>query len=196
MGMAGSNGTASPGEDSSTLMALFQTGWRRMGFGDSNEERQLRQKGEAALERYNERFRAQDSAPVWFERSFSFRIGPHLLRGRVDRVDRHPDGTYELIDYKTGKARTPAQLKDDIQLSLYQMGARESWKLDSSSQSYYYVLDDEKVPVTPTEDDVLRIEQTATEVAEGIIAQRFDPTPSYAACQFCDFQLICPAAER
>ena len=44
---------------------------------------------------------------MWFERNFSFRIGPHLLRGRVDRVDRHPDGSYELIDYKTGRARTP-----------------------------------------------------------------------------------------
>jgi DNA helicase-2/ATP-dependent DNA helicase PcrA len=196
MGISIANGGGSTGEDSGTLMALFNAGWRRLGFGESNEELQLRQKGVVALERYHERFRAQDSAPVWFERSFSFRIGPHLLRGRVDRVDRHPDGAYELIDYKTGKARAPAQLKDDIQLSLYQMGARESWKLESSSQSYYYVLDDEKVPVTPTDEDVLRIEQTATDVAEGIIAQRFDPTPSYAACRFCDFQLICPAVER
>ena len=30
--------------------------------------------------------------------------GDHVLRGRVDRVDRRPDGSYELIDYKTGKA--------------------------------------------------------------------------------------------
>ena len=61
-----------------------------------------------------------------------------------------PDGSYELIDYKTGRARTPSQLKDDIQLSLYQIGARESWKLESSRQSYYYVLDDEKVPLEPS----------------------------------------------
>ena len=112
---------------------------------------------------------------MWFERSFSFRIGPHLLRGRVDRVDRHPDGSYELIDYKTGRARTPSQLKDDIQLSLYQIGARESWKLDSSRQSYYYVLDDEQVPLEPTEEDVIRIQDTATEVADG------DPRPAVRA---------------
>ena len=115
------------------LMTLFETGWRRLGFGDSNEERQLHEKAVAALERYHERFAGEHGSPVWFERSFSFRIGPHLLRGRVDRVDRHPDGSYELIDYKTGRARTPSQLKDDIQLSLYQIGARESWKLDSST---------------------------------------------------------------
>ena len=100
--------------------------------------------------------RGEEASPVWFERNFSFRIGPHLLRGRVDRVDRQPDGSYELIDYKTGRARTPSQLKDDIQLSLYQIGARESWQLDASRQSYYYVLDDEQVPLEPTDEDVIR----------------------------------------
>jgi DNA helicase-2/ATP-dependent DNA helicase PcrA len=178
------------------LMMLFETGWRRSGFGDSNEERQLHEKAVAALERYHERFAGEHGSPVWFERSFSFRIGPHLLRGRVDRVDRHPDGSYELIDYKTGRARTPSQLKDDIQLSLYQIGARESWKLDSSKQSYYYVLDDEKVPLAPTQEDVIRITDTATEVATGILSQEFEATPSFGACSICDFQLICPAAER
>lgn len=189
-------GGRQPISDADKLIALFEHGWRRLGFGSSNEERQLHDKAIGSLERYSERFAAQESSPVWFERNFSFKIGPHLLRGRVDRVDQHPDGSYELIDYKTGKARTSAQLKDDIQLSLYQMGARESWKLDSSRQSYYYVLDDEMVPVEPTAESVERIAQTATEVADGILAQHFEPTPSYSACSICDFQLICPAAER
>ena len=100
----------------------------------------------AALESYWERDRDSDSEAVWFERSFAFRIGPHLLRGRVDRVDRHPDGTYELIDYKTGRAKTEQELREDVQLSVYQMGARESWGLETSAQSYFYVLTGERVP--------------------------------------------------
>jgi RecB family exonuclease len=192
--LTGADAVREPTPD--TLMSLFQTGWRRLGFGESNEELQLHEKAIAALERYHQRFAGDEASPVWFERNFSFRIGPHLLRGRVDRVDRLPDGSYELIDYKTGRARTPSQLKDDIQLSLYQIGAKESWKLDSSQQSYYYVLDDEKVPLQPSQEDVIRIQETATEVATAIIAQEFEPTPSYSACSICDFQLICPAAER
>ena len=46
-----------------------------------------------ALERYWRSEREAEAEPVWFERSFAFRLGPHLLRGRVDRVDRRPDGT-------------------------------------------------------------------------------------------------------
>jgi DNA helicase-2/ATP-dependent DNA helicase PcrA len=178
------------------LLSLFELGWQRSGLGDTDEERRLHERAVAALDRYHEDFTAQDSTPVWFERNFSFRIGEHLLRGRVDRVDRHLDGSFELIDYKTGKTRTPAQLKDDVQLSLYQIGAKESWKLEASRQSYYYVLDNQQVPLEPTQEAIERVQETALEVADGIRAQRFEPRPSFAACSSCDFQLICPAAEK
>jgi DNA helicase II / ATP-dependent DNA helicase PcrA len=178
------------------LLGLLDAGWRRAGFGDSDEERQLRDKAATAMTRYHERFRTDESEPVWFERPFSFRLGPHLLRGRVDRVDRLPGGGYELIDYKTGRPKTAAQLRDDVQLSLYAVGARESWELHTAGQAYYYVLDDQKVPVERDDVDREWITETVMEVADGILGQGFEPTPSYAACSTCDFRLICPAAEK
>ncbi|HTX44743.1 MAG TPA: ATP-dependent DNA helicase [Solirubrobacteraceae bacterium] len=179
------------------LLGLLDASWRRGGFADSEEERQLRGKATAALERYHARFESDDAEPMWFERPFAFRLGPHLLRGRVDRVDRLPSGEYELIDYKTGRPKSVAQLSDDVQLSLYAVGAREAWQLESSRQAYYYVLDDEKVAVP--DDDGERsewIREVVTEVAGGILSQGFEPTPSFAACSICDYRLMCPAAER
>jgi DNA helicase-2/ATP-dependent DNA helicase PcrA len=190
------SGAESPGT-LAELLGLLDFGWRRGGFGDSEEERQLRGKAAAALTRYHERFQSEESEPVWFERQFTFKLGPHLLRGRVDRVDRLPSGEYELIDYKTGRPRTPAQLADDVQLSLYAVGAREAWGLDSSRQAYYYLLDDQKVTVPADDGDRSEwIRAVATEVAEGILSQGFEPTPSFEACSICDYRLVCPAAER
>ena len=179
------------------LLGLLDVAWRRGGFGDSEEERQLRGKAAAALTRYHERFQSNESEPVWFEKAFAFKLGPHLLRGRVDRVDRLPGGEYELIDYKTGRPKSEGQLAEDVQLSLYAMGAREAWSLDASRQAYYYLLDDQKVSVGSAdgEDRSDWIREVATEVAEGILSQGFEPTPSYAACSFCDYRLVCPAAE-
>jgi DNA helicase-2/ATP-dependent DNA helicase PcrA len=180
------------------LLGSLDAGWRRAGFSDSEEERQLRGKATAALERYHERFQSEETQPMWFERPFTFKLGPHLLRGRVDRVDRLPGGEYELIDYKTGRPKSPAQLADDVQLSLYAVGAREAWSLEASSQAYYYLLDDEKVsiPSSETGDRSEWIREVTLEVAEGVLAQEFEPTPSYAACSVCDYRLMCPAAER
>ncbi|HEX8977712.1 MAG TPA: ATP-dependent DNA helicase [Solirubrobacteraceae bacterium] len=184
--------------DSSTLpelLGLLDAGWRRGGFGDSEEERQLRGKASSALTRYHERFQSEDTQPVWFERSFTFKLGRHLLRGRVDRVDRLPGGEYELIDYKTGRPKTAEQLTEDVQLSLYAVGAREAWRLEASRQAYYYLLDDQKVAVG-ADDRADWVTEVATEVAEGIQSQGFEPTPSYTACSICDYRLVCPAAER
>jgi len=180
----------------SELLGLLDTGWRRGGFGDSEEERQLRGKAATALTRYHARFQSEEAEPMWFERAFSFKLGPHLLRGRVDRVDRLPGGEYELIDYKTGRPKLATQLVDDVQLSLYAVGAREAWRLDSSQQAYYYVLDDQKVAVPDDREDRFAwIQEVALEVADGILSQGFEPTPSFAACSVCDYRLVCPAAE-
>ncbi|HZO09414.1 MAG TPA: ATP-dependent DNA helicase, partial [Myxococcota bacterium] len=178
------------------LLGLLEAGWRRGGFGDSEEERQLRAKATQALVRYHDRFREEGGEPVWFERSFQFKLGPHVLRGRVDRVDRLPDGGYELIDYKTGRPKSAAQLREDVQLTLYAVGAREAWHLEAPSQSYYYVLDDQKVPVERSEEDRDWITDTVMEVGEGIQSQGFEPTPSFSACSMCDYRIACPAAER
>ena len=178
------------------LMELFEASWRRSGLGDSDDERQFRERAVEALERYWRQDRDSDAEPVWIERSFAFRLGPHLLRGRVDRVDRRPDGTYELIDYKTGKAKTEADLREDVQLSLYQMGARESWRLETTAQSYLYVLTGERVPVEHSEEELDRVRATVADIAGGILKQDFEPTPSPEVCSFCDYRIICPAAEK
>jgi DNA helicase II / ATP-dependent DNA helicase PcrA len=221
------------GETLTQLLDLFEACWRRAGFRDGESERELRGKARAALERYHARLHSQDSEPVWFERQFSLQIGPHHLRGRVDRVDRlaggrepgggggggsglhgqgsvlHEGGSgeggsgveasggerYELIDYKTSRPRTAEQLRDDVQLSLYALAARESWQLEAASRAYYYVLDDLIVRL-PEDTDEARVTETVMRVGEGIMDQRFDPTPSRAACSICDFRIVCPAAER
>jgi RecB family exonuclease len=178
------------------LLELFEAGWWRAGFGSSKADLQFRRRAVAALERYWELDQQRDAEPVWFERGFAFQLGPHTVRGRVDRVDRLPDGGYELIDYKTGRSKSDQELSEDVQLSLYQMGARESWDVETSAQSYYYVLDNEKVPVAHSEKELERVRGTVKGIADGILAQDFDPTPSPDVCSVCDYRIICPAAEK
>ncbi len=185
-----------PAPSRDDLFELFEISWRRGGFGDSDDELQFRERALAALDLYWEGYRDQPGDPEWFERSFSFQLGPHLLRGRVDRVDKLPDGTFELIDYKTGKSKSEADLRQDIQLSIYQMGARESWQVETSAQSYMYVMTGEKVPVTHSEDEIDRVKATVSRIGDGIMRQEFQPTPTAEICSFCDYRIICPAAER
>jgi DNA helicase-2/ATP-dependent DNA helicase PcrA len=187
------------GESLGRMLALLEAGWRRAGLGDGEHERRLHGKAREALTRYHARLERHDAQPVWFERPFAFRLGQHHLRGRVDRVDRlgrEGDGEYELIDYKTSRPKSAAQLRDDVQLSIYALAAREAWQLRSSRQAYHYVLDDRVVPLPVGEREADAVRDTVLGVGEAILAERFDPTPSQAVCSMCDYRIICPAAER
>jgi RecB family exonuclease len=178
------------------MLSLLDRSWLRGGFGESEPERELHGKARTALARYHKRLEAHEAQPEWFERQFAFKLGPHHIRGRVDRVDRLPDGAYELIDYKTSRPRSAEQLAHDVQLSLYALGARESWDVQAERLAYYYVLDDQKVPVPSSCMDPNWIAGLVEEVGQGIAAQRFEPTPSPSACALCDYRIACPAGDR
>jgi DNA helicase II / ATP-dependent DNA helicase PcrA len=177
------------------LNRLFESGWRRTGFGSSDDELQFRDRAREALRLYWERERVAEGEPVWLEKKFDFKVGDHHVRGRVDRVDRLPDGDYELIDYKTGERKSEEDLENDLQLALYRMAAREAWGIEASTGSYYYVLDGDKVAAPTKPDDAERVERTVLQVGEGILSQDFEPRPSPTVCSWCDYRLICPAAE-
>ena len=186
----------SGGGSGEEMMRLLDTAWRRGGFADSDEERQLREKARAALTRYHERLGSGDGEPRWFERSFNFPLGRHHIRGRVDRVDALAGGGYELIDYKTGMPRRAEQLREDVQLALYAVAAREAWGIEATERTYYYVLDDTRVRLGIDDGAAPWIEETVGEVAGGILAQAFEPTPSHAVCSMCEYRIACPAAEK
>jgi DNA helicase-2/ATP-dependent DNA helicase PcrA len=190
----GNGGRGGPGT-LDRLLGLLEAGWRRSGFGASDDELQYRDRAVAALARYHERHTRERPEPVWLERSFAFTIGDHHLRGRIDRVDKRADGAYELIDYKTGEKSAASQLAEELQLALYRLAAREAWQLEAARGSYWYVLADERVEVPPAPDDAERVERTVLEVAGGIGAQDFEPRPSHEICSWCDYRLICPASE-
>jgi DNA helicase II / ATP-dependent DNA helicase PcrA len=177
------------------LNRLFESGWRRTGFGSTDDELQFRDRAREALRRYWENERESEGEPLWLEKKFDFKVGDHHVRGRVDRVDRLPDGDYELIDYKTGERKSEEDLDSDLQLALYRMAAREAWGIEASTGSYYYVLDGDKVAAPTKPDDAERVERTVLQVGEGILSQDFEPRPSPSVCSWCDYRLICPAAE-
>ena len=191
-------GTAAGDEAGSLnrLMALFSAAWRKSGFGESDDELQFRERAvEVAAPLPRARVIERRQPEAGSSASSTSSSGQHHLRGRVDRVDELPQGGYELIDYKTGAPKPKRELESDVQLAIYRLAARESWKLDGAAGSYWYVLDDEKVAVGSSPDDLERVEGTVVEVGEGILGQDFEPRPSPVICAWCDFKLICPASE-
>jgi hypothetical protein len=115
---------------------------------------QIRAEIESNVAASLEALAAYDGTPMAFEAAFG---GDQALRlvfasdlgevevsvsGKIDRVDRRPDGSLRIIDYKTGvgdydNARTLGEGRR-LQLALYALAAQEALGLGRVSDGFYW----------------------------------------------------------
>jgi len=158
-------------------------------------------------------FGLEGSPPV----TLAVRGQPVAFRGRIDRVDRTPDGGRVVVyDYKTGKVpRSRSALDDDpvasgtrLQLPVYALAAAELVDARDAEAYYWYVH-------APDPDQALvgypvdaarreRFEEVAATIAGGIAdgsfpaypgEQSWDPIAmreSFESCTWCAFDRVCP----
>jgi DNA helicase-2/ATP-dependent DNA helicase PcrA len=90
--------------------------------------------------------------PVAVETEISVRLGAMVVRGVIDAVFHHPDGSWEIVDWKTNREQTA----DPLQLSVYRLGwaQQQGIPLDRVGAVFVYVRDGEVVrpPVLSAEE--------------------------------------------
>ena len=129
---------------------------------------------------------------------------PRLPRGEGRRahtaVKISPPGRIsgrevELIEYKTGRARTQKDADSSVQLTIYARACREALKLEPVSVILYNLASHERVQTQRGPDDDRQLEEMLRESSSGITAGQFSPEPGFH-CTFCDYRPICPAHEQ
>ena len=93
---------------------------------DEDEEREAFQTDAMAmLEGYRSKDSNRACKVLMAEAQFTVKMGRHTLTGTIDQVRQHPDGTLELVDFKTGKtAPSQAFVDIDYQLGIYAYALR------------------------------------------------------------------------
>ena len=88
---------------------------------DEAEERdQYLSDAVAMLEGYRSKDYNRTCKILMAEAQFTVKMGRHQLTGTLDQLRQHPDGTLELVDFKSGKTAPPQAYVDlDYQLSIY-----------------------------------------------------------------------------
>lgn len=141
---------------------------------------------------------AHEAAGAVFEGSeaaLNQQRGPLALKGRVDRIDRLPDGAPLLIDYKTEpQAKTKARVKaggEDIQLPFYALLANS----DAPRAAYLNLAERE----APSLHELPDLTERAAQLFEGLcsdVARIAAGAPlkalgEGAVCDWCDARGLC-----
>ena len=117
-----------------------------------------------------------------------------------DRCDQKEEGVYEVVDYKTIRARiNPADLKLKIQPRAYGLAAQIKWP-DAKRiwVSFDMLRHGETVGVSFTREDNINTWKYLKRAAERIIATDEDDTPATVneECKWCILKATCPELGR
>jgi DNA helicase-2/ATP-dependent DNA helicase PcrA len=179
------------------LLTLYEHSWSSSNYQHKKHEDDMRAHGETILRDYYEKTYNPSQRVLSLEQAFKIRINPHLtLGGKIDRVDQLPDGTIEIIDYKTGTAPKARNVQDDLQLSVYALAACDpslyGYDPDKVTVSLYFFEGQEKISSKRTGDQLAIVRAKIADTGAHMNLSEFLPTPG-KHCDYCEFRLICDA---
>ncbi len=177
----------------SVMEEMYLKNWISEGYDSVIHETTKKKKGLEMLKRYYDANSTPWTIPEFLEKPFTVKIGEYVINGRIDRIDRLPDGTYEVIDYKTGSIHSDLNIKKQLQLSIYALACRDLFKIPVSKLSLYFLDPNEKISTTRSDEEINALPDEIKGKIDEMKASDFAPTPNEKLCSFCDYRMICPA---
>jgi RecB family exonuclease len=192
--------------DEATMRAEVEVRWGRLGLPEgwlSRRQRSEAQAMVARLARYFEESAAGGWERIGVELDMQVELGRALLRGRVDRLERHSDGGLRVVDLKTGSAKpSKGDLMRNAQLGAYQAAVEHGAFAEHGTVSAGAALLQvgkaagvgttlqEQAPLS-ADDDPGWAQTLVTDTAEGMAGSDFVATIG-PACTFCAVRSSCP----
>ncbi len=179
------------------LVERYEEGWISAGYESKEQEDEFRQAGVEIIEAYHaasiERIEQQVET-ILVESGIRTDMGPFILAGRVDRVDRHLDGSLEIVDYKSGRMDvTEEEVGASLAMSIYQLILRKNYPGMRVISTIYSLRSGIQASSEMTDERALEFEQDILTLGQEIITRDFENVlpVRIEACEYCDFLSKC-----
>jgi DNA helicase-2/ATP-dependent DNA helicase PcrA len=180
-------------------MAMLEQFWSPVGYESRKHELEDKQKAGTLLEIYLAWHFMNPNSLIAVEEKFVFTFKDRTMKGYIDRLEQNPEGQYVVIDFKSGakpSTLTKKAVKEHIQLNLYCLAVRQRFGEMPKRASLFYLKDNKLVDYYPDEESIAAFKEKLSGMIDGVCAEEFPATPSYAACRFCDFKPLCGEQEK
>ena len=118
-----------------------------------------------------------------------------ILEGRIDAIEKLPDGGIGIIDFKTSEIedqkKADERARDNTQLGVYALAIRETTGKLPERVGLFFLMDGVVGRSSPTESSLEKIREDIIKASGGIRAQEFGATPSTMNCSNCPFSRYC-----
>ncbi len=170
--------------------------WQKEGYSTSAQEAGYRSTGMASLEAFYDMHVKNPVMPLYTEWKFTLPVGNHTISGRIDRIDQTGADSCAIWDYKTGKVQSQKEVDNNFQLALYAYAVRECLNLKVDSVGLYFIIANQMITATKTDDEIQEALKKIDEAANSICARNFYPKPDPRKCARCEYEGICDSASK
>ncbi len=178
------------------LLKIFCDDLAACGLEDDYQRELYRQQGTQQLEDFLAASHVSLPPQVLHtEEWFEVQVAGTKVAGRIDRLDRSADGRVNIVDYKTGKARSQQEADESLQLSIYALAAQEKWGYRVGDLAFYNLQGNVAVMSKRTDFQLEEARARVLDAARGIANGNFEPKLGFH-CSFCAFRGLCPAREK
>jgi len=174
------------------LLQIYEKNWLSAGYESSAEEARYKEYGKDILKKFWEIHAPGFRIPIAMEHRFFLDIDGIKVMGFIDRVDKLESGGLSIVDYKTNQELfTNDYLDNNLQLTMYQMAAEQTWRLPVEKLMLYHLRTNTPCPTPPrNRTQIEAVRRLVLEVADNIQREEFPATEnSYCPC---DFPQYCP----
>jgi putative RecB family exonuclease len=187
-------------ETAENLVARLRERWVALGYASSEEEGKHLKAAAAMLEDYYSAHEDQEETTLLIERQLRCDMGDFILMGRIDRLVELPDGTINVIDYKSGReCVTQDDVRNDLAMSIYQLLASKNYPGKAISATIYCLRTNVKATVSLSSTELLELEDELRGIAADLLRIDSDSViePVHKeVCTFCDFLPRCKRLAR
>ncbi len=122
------------------LLVYYNRCFLGAGYTSAAEQMEYYLKGKRIIDEYAKQEQKRKSEILSCEEEFIFEYKGWKFRGKIDRFEKLPDGSYHVIDYKTDyKISEDFDVKKSLQLAIYSIGAKRAWGKTNGKASIYFV---------------------------------------------------------
>lgn len=180
-----------------TIHTHLKKNWLKDGYASRQHEEQSYQQADQMLKAFITKSMETPFQTIAIEHPFNFWLGKVKVGGRIDRIDKLPDGRIEIIDYKTGtNVPNEKKVKEDFQLTFYALAATEikdqilNRSCDEIILSLYYLDGNIKLSTVRTKEELEIAKEKILRKVEEIEQSEFICTGSIF-CKKCEYSMLC-----
>lgn len=175
------------------FLETYKKNWVSEGYENQEQEQAYFRKGQEILTEFYRLHAADYRMPFTRERSFNLTINGINFAGVIDKVEKLPEGTLEVIDYKSGDEPPDRQrMKKDLQLSIYHLAVEENWGIPVEKLTLYHLNTNTPISVPGRKKEELEeTKRIIADIAHKIERQEFQPNYDMNKCP-CDWPEYCP----